>query len=801
MNIFAWLEPVLASLEAMGETRLARQIEKLPTHVVDDEHDVVDAIVPELLAGVRRLKHPWLEVYVRHWWLQSRILRRSEVRGGLDEAVALLELSHREETRECPQSVCAVQDLVAGYGMADGPGYAPERLEVSLETLARIDPSWPCFSCISAEHASALRDAGRPEEALAFLDAQDRAASSAGAPLPDTTDSRAATLLDLGRVDEALRILKEPPPPESGNNGRAARLAARALAFARAHRPDEALEALPDFATEIFPSAALHLDWLEAVEALVALEALPNDGRLDRQVAAIAARLEGLGAMRRALEANEARARLALARGSVETAEDALGAMRRVADELARPLDAPARTESMALRLAEAAASAGPMALGADPDATLASLPEDPERALRVILAATDRWPSHLGLLEALVSRIYDRPSAERARTRLARAASMADSPRDILHLEGSVLLRYAPPEALEAWAEAGLRAGPDHQAAARWALGRRAREQGLWEEARAHIEALLEIVPDAKNARRMLANVLESAGDLEGALARLDELERLGDDRASLVWDRLVLATKLERWDVVRRLGQRLGMVFETEEGPVDEAWHLIRLVFRPPVIPAGTEVVTAVRTGPVTARVLSIAMPDGLQLHGDEVIFDPAPENDPAGEPAEDEAEDTGEPPSKEAVDAEHEEAEEAGGSTEVAEGSSSGEPERLLVFRALSVLRPGRRWSFFTMGARPDDEALDRARADLRSLGGASAVVSDDDWVISDGERELPGIVLLVALPETFEGPSVAGVLGTLAGACPGPLTWLGLLERLGDVDQLAAQRAVAAAWALE
>ncbi len=107
-------------------------------------------------------------------YLQFKLGLQNDVDAGLPEAVRLLEFAHRDECRDCPQSVCAVQDLAIAYGMADGPAYAAERRQVCAETLERIDPGWPCFDCLSGEYGYALLDQGRFAEAVEYLDAQAR---------------------------------------------------------------------------------------------------------------------------------------------------------------------------------------------------------------------------------------------------------------------------------------------------------------------------------------------------------------------------------------------------------------------------------------------------------------------------------------------------------------------------------------------------------------------------------------------------------------------------------------------------
>src|SRR5690348_12628524 len=136
MDIWEWVERARQEAEDAGNLRLATLIERIPYYVTDDEHAQLDAVFPEALALAREAKNPWLEVFFRHWNLQSRILHRVQVSEWIGEAVHLLEFAHREETKGCPQSVCATQDLANCYGHMDGPGYVPERLAVAAETLA-----------------------------------------------------------------------------------------------------------------------------------------------------------------------------------------------------------------------------------------------------------------------------------------------------------------------------------------------------------------------------------------------------------------------------------------------------------------------------------------------------------------------------------------------------------------------------------------------------------------------------------------------------------------------------------------
>src|SRR5262245_53779715 len=124
MDIWEWLRDEAMRLTREGHGRLARGLMRLPSLVCDDRHAEADALVPELLEGAAGSGRPWAEVFVRHWRLQSRVLHRSEGESALAEAVSLVDFSHQDANRGCPQSVCSVQDLTVCYSNTDGPGYA-----------------------------------------------------------------------------------------------------------------------------------------------------------------------------------------------------------------------------------------------------------------------------------------------------------------------------------------------------------------------------------------------------------------------------------------------------------------------------------------------------------------------------------------------------------------------------------------------------------------------------------------------------------------------------------------------------
>jgi len=169
MNLWSWVWGVTSDLRKNNETELVRQVSNISSDTCAGRHKQVDLYAKQAIQRARKLKLSWLEVFLRHWHLQSLVLHRANPKMGIKEAVSLLEFSSREDTKDCPQSICVVQDLTNCYACFDGVGYAKERLAVADETMNRIDPSWDCYLCIATEYASALFDLGDYKECSDYI--------------------------------------------------------------------------------------------------------------------------------------------------------------------------------------------------------------------------------------------------------------------------------------------------------------------------------------------------------------------------------------------------------------------------------------------------------------------------------------------------------------------------------------------------------------------------------------------------------------------------------------------------------
>jgi tetratricopeptide (TPR) repeat protein len=741
VDIWAWVYRTEQELREAGQGRLADLIDAIPRAVVANENDEVAAMVPEALGLARALNLPWVEIFVRHWDLQAR--------GGglstLDDAVELLEFSHREEHIACPQSVCTVQDLARAYAGVDGPGYGQERLDVSSETLDRIDHSWPCFSCIVSERAAALVDLERHEEALAFVE------RSRGLADIEAHSDEADALLALGRPEEALRRLdaadrRDPRPDDTFGRRRRLRRVLALLALGRAEEADEAL--LPfDL---VMREPAFAEAWARGLAGLVDAGRRPNDWRVGSALERLLGILVERGRVWEAVRLAAIHGRLALERGARSTAEHAAAAGRDQADRLRDP--ERGRAELAALERALEAAADGGEPLPDTAEALLEQLgaDDDPdaERHAELLVAACRRWPDSLELVEALAGA-------------LAALGRVADG--------GAALRAYADrhPDDAEAWSAAGQLAiaARDRQALddaverlettsppdAAWLRALMADELGDHSTAAAEARRVVELDPEAMNARRLLVHAAKETGDWGTALEHVELLlERAeGEEAEDLHWTRLVVATPLDAWDVVRESARAVGMTLEPGSEPIDERWGVVRLSFGP------REVLTGVRTGPATARVVQIAPPGSPQRAGAVALIEPTPLNPEAGD----------------------------------------DEPHVLPV---RAELAPSAMRSYAFDAVDPGDEAWDafRDRADAEGWLVNTYDYRDDFELTFEG-APCRGLYGYIAVPQDTTAREVHARLTELAAPLPRPMIWPRLAEEAGDDAAGCAQRGLAAA----
>ncbi len=752
MNIWAWVYDKQEQLRQRGHTRLATIIDDLPTAVCDMRHEQAEAMVPEGLALARDLEEPWVEIFLRHWLMQSRVLHRYQGRDNLEGCVSLLEFSHRPGNRECPQSMCVVQDFANCYGVTDGPGYATERLAVTEEALGRIDPSWPCFECISLEKAGALRDAGRLEDAVAFIDGQLAAATAADVVRSHDKmfKNKAACLVKLGRGEEALTLLHAAPPSRaSGESGQVDYKISMAEALCAVGHFDEAKRTLPPL-EDI--DGADGSDWLDVVERLVDAEARTNDDALGRQAARVVQRFETNGALWSTAETSLMAARLAASRGRRVLASAHL----LLAEAIRSELKAPERLAEDYRRTAERVRALPYAPLPADIDApdelTEDRIPNGAAEALETIGSARERWPdderlavlhgrllAHLGLVSG-------------ARAVLETFVDGQPSAREAVRTLGLVLRDAGQHDAVEALVRDAFAADDP---VGRWLLATSHERAGRLALAVDGFRAVLSLDPESDPARTRLCEIALREHRWADALALADDLVSRHEPGPH-DWDRIVAATALGHWGIVRASAARLGIDVEQSDEPIDEDWGGMRLRT------SGQLQFWATRTGPVTARIESItADRTDRERQDDVVLFDPAP------------------------VDREE------------------SDERTVTTYRELHVLAQGRRRSFTIDAVHPGDDALRELVDGLEAFDLRLQRRSGDGYALTptDTNETVPGVYLSASVHEDADLEALHQQLLAAVGSWPGAAVWLELCQALvaergpAYTDELERQRDVA------
>ncbi len=749
MDIWAWVRDKKRQLHEGGQRRLATIMEDLPTAVCDMRHEQAEAMVPEGLALARDIEDAWVEIFLRHWLMQSRVLHRYQGRDNLERCVSLLEFSHREGNKECPQSLCVVQDFANCYGVTDGPGYSAQRLAVTAEALERIDPSWPCFECISIEHSSALQDAGKLEEAVRFIDRQLEAATAADVHRSHDKmhKTKAHCLVQLGRGEDALALLRASPPTEaSGESGAVGYRVSLAEALVAVGQTDEAKDTLPALG-DLDDSDGR--DWLDVIEQLVAADAVHNDADLGRRAASVVQTYERNGALWATAETALMAARLAAARERHAQAQ----AFLQMGEHAHGELKAPHRLDAALERTRSQLAKGTPVSL--DPDIVEPSaltqdrLPEEADAALEVVCAARVQWPDdeRLATLQGRILAVLGLTSS--ARRHLESFVAAHPDAKDAVRNLGNVLRDAGEHDALEALVR---RHYASSDSVGRWLLATSHERAGRLALAVEGFRDVLHADPQADPARVRLCEIAIQQRRWAEALELANELtERL--EPGSHDWDRIVAATALGQWDLVRASAIRLGMKLEPGEDPIDGNWGEAR------IRSAQHKDLWATRTGPVTARIETISGPEAeREREGDLVLFDPAPL------------------------------------------ARQEQEERTLFTYGELEVLEQGGRRSFAIDAVHPGDEALRELVDALEDFDLRLQRRSGEGYRLMqpDGE-DVPGVYLFASVPCRVDFAAVHSRLVEAVTSWPGPTVWLELLEALGEphAEELKRQRALAEA----
>ncbi|MBP6749808.1 MAG: hypothetical protein KA144_09220 [Xanthomonadaceae bacterium] len=756
MNIWQWLQRLQTELTDAGQEHSAQLIERLTDDVCEMEVERVEALLPEVKALCKTLENPWLEVFVRHWEMRNRLGNNGEGDTALPDAVSLFEFAHRADTIDCPQSICATQDLSSCYANLDGPGWVQERIDVCDETLARIDPSWGCYQCLSNEKAEALLDDGRREEALAYLSAQQDTLLAHGEDISDgMREVHHRILLALGRYEEALTRIEAQEKDVDGfewRNIAMPRALQKAEALIGLERDEEALETLPTLADTNPGSRG---QWLRATMPLLRRHPERNTWGLGRELGKALQHFSTLGAHRKVVEMALDCAELALSRDARWSAERHL----RLARQHQASLRDPASVDH-ALSDAEARLAAHPRRrpMPVAPEGLCAWLSQQ---------ANDERNPENdiEWLLEAIAARPDDAPLREHAASALQACAAERDAiellwdyvdtrigtdknPDDsAAHMLLSSLLSVGDRAGVERLSKRAETVAPKLSI---WCRARLADTLSDWPSVERHCLALLVLANDANGARRMLANSLMQQRRFADAALRLREVCDANTEDRSSRWDYMTAASAAEDWAGVREVGKQLGMEIGGEDGPIDEDWGWVIVRYSED---GKTLDYYARRTSPVGATILENAPPAYAQHAGDRIVFDAAP----LYPTPEDEEERRRFVPTFRAV-------------------------------HTLSVGGFGKSW--VVDGPHPGGEAFDAFRDSIEARGWRLWIHSGEAYRLADRERdmaELPGIVFTLSAPESIPAAHIDSALGEACAAWEHRLTWLPLAEACGADTQ--------------
>lgn len=648
MDIWKWVRDVMNEYAEGEHYRLAYLMNSISSLACNDRHDEVDAVYPEALALAREVGNSWVELYLRHWRLQSLVLHRLDVSNALGEAVSLLEFAHRPENKDCPQAVCVTQDLAATYGGIDGRGYSAERIAVAEETLARINPIWPCFTCITSEKSSALNDAGRHQEALDFIEGQRRAIelepkAEIRGYWSELSLDQIEALVRLERFDEALELCEESMKYITNDNQMVLRRLDMCRVLAMQGKTSEALEYLPDART-VWNTPSHYGRASEALFWLIRHGEIENDWNIGKLFWQMASRLAVQGVNRLTITVALRGLELALARQSTELSRRLIELIEVTATKLRSSDDLD---DAIAMWRANVDAMLGSIEIPEEVFESLDSVQEhlnvSPERDLVVLIQASSRFPEAEAIHQAVVDLYQVIGLDDEALAHIARASAANPEVDALYNRLGLMLLDAGKTERFDAHVLALLgddTASAPRRANATWLRANQALRCDDWSAAAGWLEQTLELDPGVRNSRVMLAMVYRQLERYDDALRVLDaQLKRFDEGAGEAChWERMLSATLAKRWSVLRESSAALGWEFEGEQDePIDQPFARCVIVREGEA--GQPEARRAIRISPVAARIVQLSPEGSAQQRGQVVVFDPGPLNPRSPDHPEDE------------------------------------------------------------------------------------------------------------------------------------------------------------------
>lgn len=751
MDIWHWVNNLQTGLEEAGQGHNAQLIEDISSYVSDQEVEKVEAILPEAKALCQTLQNPWLSVFVGHWEMRHRLGNKKEGESALADVVALFELAHREETQDCPQSICVTQDLAACYSLTDGKGWADERIAISEETLARIDPSWSCYQCLSSEKALALVDQEKYQQAVSYLDEVSAEIRAVGEEDSSIIDVKNDVLLKMAEYEQVLKVISNIEHRVKDDIEwkivSQPRNIQKAHALAALGRDDEALEALPLLAD--MNSGDL-LSWLKAIYPVIERRPEINTWQLGKQLQAALKYLSDNGAHRHTIEMAALTTRLAIARHSPWIANKHLQIGRSHLACLRIDAGASALIDDLQGQIDQFPKVDLPVPAHELLDWLNAQaapqLERSPEQELEWLLLANQARPDDAELCYLTSEALQACGAHEEAVALLWVYVSN--------HASAESNLRFS---LLNALLEAGDAQGvarlahefrqADDDVFAHWCLAQLACQQGDWLAVEEQTRQLLQHDQDALGARNLLAKSLMQQRAFDQAASEYQNLIDAQPEDQDYKWEYLTAASAAQDWAAVRQMATALDIEMTqtaSDNDAPDESWGWVIIRY----LEAGDIMeYYARRSGPVSAVILENAPPKSIQHSNDHIVFDaqliyPAPED-------------------------------------ENDENERQGFIPTFAIVHTLASGEYGN--SVFVSGVHPGKEAIEKLEAACQALNWRLWVHSSSDYQVSDQEQEqvaLAGIMLTLAAPNSVSKLKIHEFLTQNTAAWEHQMCWITL-----------------------
>ena len=755
MGIWRWVNGREEALREDGHIELADHIHDISNHAVNDEFDLVDQIYHAALPLCRALDDKWLEVYFRHWRLQAHVLKNYDAKGLLNEAISLLDFAHSEETKNCPQRICAVQDLAACYGIKDGPGYAEERISVCKETLAQIDGSWPCYQCVSGELLDALidkEDYAQAEAELAVVDAE--ISKFQGQDDYELVLVRTRLLLGKGEFEAAWELIKDAKNPLGGEGFIRHVELLKALTLCHLERWEEAHKTCLPF-DDIALAATYYRDWTKIQIILEQQGLIENDRDFRYKFHNLADKLIGKDALRFAFEICERLIELCIRANEKLRADYVIQMMQNLTGGLHRDLGASDSLANLKTRVATMEEPKTSYSFE-NADDLLAHQFETETQEFSAIANALERWPDG-GRLYARKSDLFQSHFQKDAAYSFLESAYK--NHRGSAALESRYGEAFLSKHGFETYqAEFPIDQLDGLSIGAIWNRG--FKHVGYFEsrDPEKTREVLKIIQTHWPEDVSLLGRIARQEIELENYDAAISfrrkqiELEPKNNNHK---WDLLIAGTLSQNIPLILEMAELLNIDLDKDGFFPADRQENIRLQWK---LKNGViETYHAIRLGPALARITTICRINfEHQPHGQHVVFDPAPLN-------------------------KLDQKDDDGYACDI-DGNYS-----LLYPPPILILRDPNYQTYTIDGIHPGEEALQILAEKIQAAGYIYHVWSTDryklTWTDKDEERTDPAIYIYCLIPSGAEN-NLNDILNAFNHGLEHPLVWVELAKALND-----------------